>query len=124
MINPLRLILTWFGLAALVQVLSRTIRLTVTPADWLMGFTSASSSQRFCPRRTRRRPENAIARRLIWDCLLRGVAVRDLASYHYFVRAAADCGRDQCVFGAIEMVSGYSLIRGRSPCCFTCRMFT
>lgn len=115
MINPLRVILTWFGLGALCKVLSRAIRLTVTPADWLMGLhIGVIVLSAFVHGGFDEGLENAIASTIDMGLayFVTRVAVHDLVSYHYFVRAALIIAAISGVFGAVEMVSGYSPIRG------------
>ncbi len=115
MINPLRIILSILGSVALLKVITGRASLTFTPADWLMGIhVGIIMASGFVHEGVDEGIEIAIATGVDMGLayLVARVATEDLRSYHFFVRTALVIATISGVFGAIEMVSGYSLIRG------------
>ncbi len=114
MISPSRFVLTMFSIMAVNQLLSGTVTIRTTPADWLMlthvgiicftaiyhvGFGAGL--------------ENAIA--TVTDMglayFVARVAVRNRDCYRYFVRIVLVIAAISAVFALVEMVTGYSIIR-------------
>lgn len=114
MIDSSRVLLTLFGLVAVNQLLSGTIRLRATPADLLMaihvgiiGFSAIYHDG------LGEGLEAAIAVFIDMGLayFVARVFVRNLRSYRYFVRIALIIAAITAVFGLVEMVTGYSIVR-------------
>ena len=114
MISPSRLVLTMFSIMAVNQLLSGTITIRTTPADWLMlthvGIIALSAVYHGG---FGEGLENAIA--TVTDMgmayFVARVAVRNLDCYRYFVRVILVIAAISAVFALVEMVTGYSIIR-------------
>lgn len=114
MISPSRLVLTMFSIMAVNQLLSGTITIRTTPADWLMlthvGIIALSAIYHGG---FGEGLENAIA--TVTDMgmayFVARVAVRNRDCYRYFVRVILVIAAISAVFALVEMVTGYSIIR-------------
>ncbi|MEK6797417.1 MAG: hypothetical protein AABZ12_00470 [Planctomycetota bacterium] len=115
MVNPLRILLTGLALGAARRLAERQVRLAISLADGLLiAHVCIIVISALAHGGLDEGLENATASVIDMGLayFVARAAVHDVASYRYFVRVMLIIAAISGVFGLVEMMGGYSVIRG------------